>query len=292
MPCILVGPSVSDHVFTLSQQLKASAVKQFQAMGSPASVYVPWIAAGTDIKFSFPESLFAPHPSVARGRLINDASYLQPAHTYVQTRLEHMQYHEGLMPGARDDWLPAALVNPAAIHAVDAGVDVLLGSDPSLARLYTELVEFVLPLGDKHRGYSNANMRGILFRGIPDNWNAYDVAIDLAHELGHHTLFVWQSVDPILASSPSAPVLSSVRKVERPAIQSFHGAVALAFMLFTTQTWTKNAISQEAARRHGSFYIGGTLESALSEALDTLRAQCEFTAIGKKMVDEMQALLQ
>lgn len=290
MPNILIGDSVSEHVGILSRKLKSSAIEQY---GERASVpgYTPWIAAGKTIDFDFPKSLLQPVPKNLRGELINDDAYLVPAREYVEQRLGRMTYHKGLMPGARSDWLPCKLVNKSAIAAVGDGITVLRGSNPSFDKLYDEMVESVLPLGDKHRGYSNAWMRGILFRGIPDSWNEYDVAIDLAHELGHHALFVWQSLDSILTSRQEALVLSSVRRVRRPAIQSFHGAVALSFMLFAAKNWPTNSRSIEVRKRHGSFYIGGSLETALDEALSTLRSHCTFTAVGQKMIDEMQALL-
>lgn len=290
MPNILIGADVSEHVGILSQKLKKSAIEQFSEREA-IDGYTPWIAAGNTIDFDFPKSLLMPVPSTIRGQLVNDDMYLAPAREYVEARLGRMTYHKGLMPGARADWLPSKLTNKSAIAAVGDGIQVLRGSNSSFDTLYGEMVESVLPLGDKHRGYSNAWMRGILFRGIPDQWNEYDVAIDLAHELGHHALFVWQSIDGILTSRQEALVLSSVRRVRRPAIQSFHGAVALSFMLFAAQNWPKNSKSTEVRTRHGGFYIGGTLESALDEALTTLRAQCTFTAVGQKMINEMQALL-
>lgn len=95
----------------------------------------------------------------------------------------------------------------------------------------------------------------------------------------------------ILTTPLTEPIYSSVRKDFRPAIQSFHGAVALAFMLWLTQCWGRDPIALEVKHRHGTFYVGETLESALAEALSTLREKCQFTPVGIKMLAEMDSLL-
>ena len=57
-----------------------------------------------------------------------------------------------------------------------------------------------------------------------------ELAINLVHELGHQTLMIYQCADPLIESDLISPIYSAVRKTERPAIMSFHAAVALIYM--------------------------------------------------------------
>jgi hypothetical protein len=291
MENILLGREVSQHIFILNEKLKISAISQFAEQGKNIPSYVPWIAAGSDIDFEFPEILFTPPQGIKKGNLVTDSAYLEYCKSYMVSGLAKVPYNQGLLPGDRKDWLPLNASNPETAKKVAAAVEIIHSASSGFSKLYNELVEFVIPLGDIHRGYSNCDTRGVIFRGFPNEWNPYDIAIDLAHELGHHSLYVWQSIDKILTTPVNVPIYSSVRKDYRPAIQSFHGAVALSFMLYLTQQWDKNEVSNEVKIRHGKLYVGGSLESALEEAIATLKENCKFTPIGSRMIAEMQDLL-
>ena len=130
----------------------------------------------------------------------------------------------------------------------------------------------------------------MVYRGFPPWATEWDVAIDLVHELGHQSLFVWQSVDDLLTTDPSAPVYSLIRKGYRPAQQTYHGAVALAFMLNFVRAYPDVPGCQEVAAIRGSWYRD-SLNASLGMALESLRRECQFTDIGKAMFDEMDALV-
>lgn len=291
MDNIILGNVLSSHIFILNDELKKSAVSQFNNSGRCAKEYSPWIANGAAVDFDFSDELLKNPPNTKLGGLVIDQGFINHARSYLEKNLSKISHHPGLLPGNNEDWLPTIDDGADAAKLVEASVELILNSNEAYAGLYSSLINYIMPLGKVHRGYSNADTRGVIYRGIPRNWNPFDLAIDIAHELGHHSLFIWQSIDPILSSSPDAPVFSSVRKQGRPAIQSFHGAIALAFMLHLTNGWENSPIGMEAKIRHGKFYFGGTLETALKEAIRTLKENCSFTPVGDKIIKEMEDLL-
>lgn len=124
-----------------------------------------------------------------------------------------------------------------------------------------------------------------MFMAVPDMnrefWNI-NLQIDIAHELGHSALIVYQAADPIFVSELDQPVLSGVRKVLRPAIMSFHAAAALAFMI----EYLENALFQFQGDELR--YVESELQKCKSDLSLALKAleKCEFTDLGKEIFAE------
>lgn len=285
MENILIGKSVAEQVFILNGQLRKSTHNTYATKcGASISSYSPWVSI-------FPVSSKRPHrellecPTFERGGLVTDEAYLARVRQFITH--DAFRIIDGL-PHSQEDWLPDGGVTDELANIYRHGKRLLVNSCTSLSRLYAEFVDYVIPLTHgRNRGYSTHLARGVIFRSFPPNANAYDVAIDLAHELGHQVLMTWQSVDGILKSDPDQPVFSEIRLVDRPAIQSFHAAVALAYMLYFVQSLPDDPACQEAGIRRGKSYRG-TLQESLVMAIKSLRENCQFTAVGARMLDEMQ----
>lgn len=285
MENILIGHAVAEQVFILNAQLRSSthtAVKQAGIQN--LSAYSPWTSIAP-LTGTFPPNELLQCPNFERGSLVADAPYLAHVKDFIANKANAII--AGL-PSSPDDWLPDGVVSNDLAALFREGKRILVASSPVLSRLYLEFVDFVVPLAHgRNRGYSTHLARGVIFRSFPPQANAYDVAIDLAHELGHQVLMAWQSVDKILATDHDQPVFSEIRQVDRPAIQSFHAAVALAYMLFFVKTMQNSPECQDAGLRRGKTYRG-TLQASLNMATHSLRKNCQFTPLGLKMMEEME----
>ncbi|MBX9769108.1 MAG: hypothetical protein K2X47_17665 [Bdellovibrionales bacterium] len=58
-----------------------------------------------------------------------------------------------------------------------------------------------------------------------------ELTLNLAHELGHQVLMIYQDCDPLINNGTSHLVYSSIRKTLRPAIMSLHALIANYFMI-------------------------------------------------------------
>jgi hypothetical protein len=285
---LLIGEELGEGIFILNAQLRAETLAQASAKFSLGSAsYSPWMCAYPMSDRKPPEVLLNT-PVATPGDLVCDQSYLAAAREFIRTDLRMIE--NGLNQNY-DDWLPELEVSTENQARFSAGKDMMLSSTRILAKLYRELVDFVLPLGgDRNRGYSMMMARGAIVRTLPASEDEYDVAIDLAHELGHQCFYLWQSADPIMTTDQFLPVFSEIRKAFRPAFQSFHAAVALAFMLTFVQSRPDDKRCQEAAKRRGKKYRG-TLDESLGLAIYSLRTYCQFTPIGERIIQEMEALI-
>lgn len=285
MENILIGHAVAEQVFMLNAQLRSSTHASAKQAGVQSlSAYSPWTSVAP-LTGSIPPSELLQSPNFERGSLVIDAAYLRHVRDFISNKASVII--AGL-PNSPDDWLPDGVVSNELAALFREGKRVLVASSPVLSRLYLEFVDFVVPLADgRNRGYSTHLARGVIFRSFPPQANAYDVAIDLAHELGHQVLMAWQSVDKILTTDHEQPVFSEIRQVDRPAIQSFHAAVALAYMLFFVKSMQGSAECQDAGLRRGKTYRG-TLQASLNMATLSLRKNCKFTPLGLKMMEEME----
>lgn len=285
MENILIGSSMAEQVFILNAQLRKSTFAISKQQCAPTiSAYSPWVCISPLSSVQPPKELLE-CPVFEKGSLVIDESYLKQVREYISGSAHRII--EGL-PHTREDWLPDGGVTADLATLFRQGKRLVVSTDPVLSRLYTEFVDYVVPLTHgRNRGYSTHLARGVIFRSFPPNANAYDIAIDLAHELGHQVLMAWQSVDKILTTDHDQPVFSEIRLVNRPAIQSFHAAVALAYMLYFVKSLPNDTDCQEAGVRRGKAYRG-SLHESLNMAIASLRQNCKFTALGTRMLEEMQ----
>ncbi len=287
MDSILIGATMGRHVFRLNDGLRAATCRLASTeLSLEMRHYSPW-ASSVPLTRDIAPELLGPAPVEQRGGLLSDGAYLR----VVRGFLDRQRYLDEI-DGVKADWLPSPTVDRRTKAVFEGGRDILLASHPSLRRLYQSFIDYVVPLeGEVNRGYSNHLARGVIFRTFPADGDEYDVAIDLAHELGHNVFFAWQSTDTIMdRSEHGKPVYSASRAMLRPAIQSFHGAVALAFMLFVVEALRDDPRARAAGVRRGEQY-GSTLPAMLDMTLRALDEHCTLTPLGRHVFDEMAALL-
>lgn len=273
-----------EALFLVNNRLREATLKKFNERTSVDVVsYSPWMcfsSMGVDV----PHELVTEQSGV-RGELVSNSRALEAMRSFLQS--------DGAdairsLPGNKEDWLPA---RSQSQQVFDSAKGLIHKLSPSLNRIYEEMVDIVIPLGGgKNRGFSTHLARGAIFRSLPNDDNQCDVAYDLAHELGHQVLMAWQSVDPILSSDPEAPVFSQIRRRNRPAIQSLHATVALAFMQRLQMDSVGDKGMQEAAEKRGANYTE-SLTRSLVLATEASLDNCEFTKVGQQLFSEIRTHL-
>lgn len=183
---------------------------------------------------------------------------------------------------------------------LNAAIFLLTTADTTLAVRWQHLVCQVIPLGPlesgtpvRREGYGMSNhlYRGGIFVGLPSVFpgSTIELAINLAHELGHQAAMVYQYADCLLETEHATPVYSAVRKTERPAIMSFHAVVALLYMVeFLWHARRLVKIPADAA------YAGQrwkTLREDLAMGLAALQS-LQLSVLGKGMLQECEDVLE
>ena len=124
-------------------------------------------------------------------------------------------------------------------------------SVPTLNVMFKSIINHIVPLGSKGSiqkqgaGSSNLLARGAIFLSTPkmEDLSCVQLAVNMAHELGHQSLMIYQTSDRIIKGDLSIPVFSYVRQENRPIIQSFHASFALIFMKEFLEKFDKNNLS-------------------------------------------------
>lgn len=299
MENLILGKSICAEFFRLNNDLRFAVQKVAINFGCDSNVYTPWMCT-LPIHGDILSKQLHDLPSCLRGHMVTDVDYLIAVSKHVRYEIEKLQENsyaysqmQVSMKGTPDSWAPLSVVDRRVIELFHDGYDYVINSGDSIAKLYDELIDFVVPIqacDKENRGFSSITSRGVIFRSFPSWATAWDVAFDVIHELGHQSLFVWQSIDKIISSDPNAPVFSLIRKGYRPAMQTFHGAIALAFMVYLQRAYSDNVDCQNVAMERGRWYAG-TLNDSLGLALESLKADCQFTDIGKYIYNEMDCLV-
>lgn len=278
---LLIGAEIDSAFFLLNRKLREQTLDFARRKFSRViTKYNPWLCFAP-IMTTLDKRLAHAIPKT-RGELIEDPDALGALADLF--RGDGQAALEGL-PGRSDQWLPSS--NGISNNLSEA-IEIIRSVDDVVGVLFEEVVDCIVPLGGgRNRGYSTHLARGAIFRSLPIENDASDVAIDIVHELGHQVLIVWQSVDPILESDPLAPVFSQIRRVDRPAIQTFHATVALAYMRTMEMRHPTNGHMQSAAARRGKSY-DENLSYSLALSIHSVRKHCRLTDVGERMLREME----
>jgi hypothetical protein len=281
---LLIGAMIDGAFFILNEQLRASTVSFAQKkLGRILSGYTPWLGfvpLTTEIDICLLHA-----NNYARGGLLADRSQLKALCNLFSQKGKAIIAD---MPGEASCWFPN---DENVSDYYEAGRNHILNAADSLRLLFQSIVDCVVPLGGgMNRGFSSHFARGAIFRSLPSTDSEFDIAFDVVHELGHQTLMVWQSIDPILTSDPAAPVFSQIRRRNRPAIQSFHATAAIAFMRYLELSCPDNAGMRDAGAKRGRQY-SESLSKSLSLAITSIRENCTVSSVGDKMLAEMEQLI-
>lgn len=166
-------------------------------------------------------------------------------------------------------------------------------SSSDISRLFSEVVQHIIPINTDAgkfqiigNGFSSHLAKGSIFLSTPkmeDN-DELQLAINIAHEVGHQCLYIYQTADPIIAEGLHKPIYSFVRKTERPAIQSFHATVALAFMV----RFLSELKESEIIRTKYFAEAREKLSFDLIQSLDSF-SEVRFTDIGQLLFEELRS---
>ncbi len=124
------------------------------------------------------------------------------------------------------------------ISLLEEVVETFSNLGESFERKFRTLVLEILPIVSSNpfkrlreggSGLSSHRYRGGVFLSVPFSKTIeLDLLLNLSHEIGHQALIVYQCADPLILTNPSFKIFSAVRKVDRPAVLSFHALVAIA----------------------------------------------------------------
>ncbi len=177
-------------------------------------------------------------------------------------------------------------------------LNILSKACPWIREMYDTLVHQVLFLKKEVttiKAMSTHFLKGIIiFRISLDNsiCNLIDLAVDIAHEVGHQALMVFLSRNKILSSSYDFPVYSGAKKTNRPAIKSLHSAVSLTYMSYCLEGILNNFPNIEEKLKGDILKKKLEFELNLKNNLNALLSNCEFTNFGAVLIKELSTKLK
>ncbi len=191
---------------------------------------------------------------------------------------------------------------PGAENLTESSFTFLEKISPWTSTLLQQTTAWIVPIYHEkygrafRRGFSHIDYLGCIFTTYaerkfqPEELQAMILAVDLAHEIGHQMLMLYQLADPILISDLDTPVYSSIRRCDRPAILALHACVATAYMLDAYQGTLARPAATDLQR---TFAKNSILEltNHQSVCLDSLSKSIKFTSLGGKIFDELRAQL-
>lgn len=131
----------------------------------------------------------------------------------------------------------------------------LILSGSSISNIFKNVINIIVPINignidltEKGVGFSLQKHKGAIFLSEPvtSAFKELKLAISIAHELGHQALMLYQIADTIIELNDlDNPIYSYARKIERPAIQSFHACVAISYMHYFLSLLELNNFSEE-----------------------------------------------
>lgn len=281
---LIVGEAAPGTIGMLSQRLRRATLAAARAADKHHyAAYSPWLCVRPRIATSLVgETLIKAR--YRRHRIVTRQPYM---HLVSEFLARHFAGELSTLIGSSEDWALCQDVEterPDYVPTLDGIIDALRRRSPFFDAVFPSLIELIVPLREpRPRGWSLQAARGVIFLGFPPGYSRTDLTLDVVHELGHQALGLIQSIDPIFTSDFMAPIYSEVRHVERPAIQSFHAAAAIAFMhRYLVDIDRPDHI-------HPDFTV--PMHVALGRTIATLRAKATLTPIGGRLLDEFESLL-
>jgi len=197
------------------------------------------------------------------------------------------------IPVPPEEWpvmIDIARHRPDAISSFLEG-RALLKASPFLDELYTNLIEFVVPLDrEKPSGYDSNLARGVIFRTFPRGRTGLLAGFQLAHGLGHQVGMSLFSIDTIFKSDPKALIFYEVRHDKRTANHAFISTVALAFMTMFSHAIYGKGNNPYIEDEHVAGYAE-YLPDALDAAIRSIEYSCELTDFGQQTMKGLSSLL-
>jgi hypothetical protein len=284
MASLILGAAGADTIRRVSETLKRrTRAYASSADGFAYRRYTPWLCARPVLGHSL-LSVELATLAYQKGEVMIDSSYLSNVSRFLE---DHADLTLNNLIGTQDDWailLDPLEERPEMVVELRAARDLMTGGSRYLSTVFRSLAEIIVPLRQpRARGWTCQYFRGVVFLGFAPGYPKLDLAMDLAHELGHQALALFQSADRILASNWDAPVYSEVRQTNRPAIQSLHAVAAIAFML----QLAKDLGIPDYVHPEFNDPLGVTLDRGLR----SLRRSCTFTELGGNLMRDFEGLV-
>ncbi len=189
-----------------------------------------------------------------------------------------------------------------AHELTNSAIELLDCVSPHQSELLRQMISWIVPIYHEkynrpfRRGFSHMQLIGVIFTSFVERKSqARDMrrtvlAIDLAHELGHQVLMLYQLADKIMESPLDGPVYSSVRKSDRPAIMALHACVAAAYMMEACMAIVESLITRDIEKQ---FAFNSLVELCHHQRLgmDSLKIVSRFTQVGSLIVSELDEQL-
>jgi hypothetical protein len=271
-------------VLELNQLLRSATVRRANAIMNIPD-YVPWLSIIPLISEPISPSPIL-SPINPRGALATNRDYLDSVSDFLNGQgrpiVETSGFQQPFEVVRIFSEIAEAMPEAANLYSSAIG---LLRKVNRLYSVFTSLVDLVIPLDRQLiTGLSSHYSRGAIFIAFFYNLRHEDLAIGVVHETAHQYLNVCESADTLIASEIDAPVYSGVRNTTRPAIQAFHAAAALSFMLsFCIEAMGADISGEEAT------YLGakiGGLRDALRRTIHDLSRVCTFTELGRALISD------
>lgn len=175
----------------------------------------------------------------------------------------------------------------------NSAIEFFESSSSFVVDVYKSIITNIVPMNTiegsvriEGAGNSNHESLGAIYLSVPSQHPMeIQLAINIAHEVGHQALMLYQTSDSIIIPQElGRNIYSAVRKTNRPAIQSFHALVALVFMRDFIASIDRTDLSQEK-----SVFIESQLASyncsLKTNVLDF--KNIFFTGIGNRIYEEI-----
>lgn len=175
----------------------------------------------------------------------------------------------------------------------DEALKFFVSNNSFVVDIFNSIVKNIIPMKTiesevRKEGVGNSNREsiGALYLSAPSAEPKYlQLAINIAHEVGHQALMLYQTSDSIIHPAElTRNVYSAVRRVDRPAIQSFHALVAVIYMrdfVNSIDLSKLNDFEQEFIKRQHIQFI-----SWLKANIWDFK-KITFTDLGKMIYDEL-----
>ncbi len=218
-------------------KIAASSLAFYQScvarINDPRAVkYQPWMSSHHLAKYVF--STYADTDGFGTSFLLSDSL---PYHT----RMNELLLEVARKDPALEEIAVLAQVNEAKFQAqfkmFQAAIGLVELWSPWMQTVFGLVIKTIIPVGvasGKDYGFSftDDNFIGAIFASIDPKSPFPELLLNtyLAHELGHQALMIYQHAGDLFYATDEQ-VYSGVRKTLRPAVASFHAAVALAYLI-------------------------------------------------------------
>ncbi len=184
---------------------------------------------------------------------------------------------------------------------IQEALRLISDSLPWMGRLYKAVISdlvFVQKAGESRfvgGGASEYNFIGLIMMSLrPSNqFSEIDLAISIAHELGHNCFFLLQAgMLPVREEDWGKKIYSGIKKVRRPVYASLHAIVALMYMLVLVRSFLNtNSLSNNPISRDHLCKKKTEFETGLESGLEAL-SEVKLTRLGSLICFEALRLLK